>query len=119
MAAPTPDQIADASIAAIKRPGLGSSESLSPSRRASGSVLLASGQTIAVYHRTNEEEVVLHATKKTMAEHLRTYEALFTLSAQRMRMIVHAFVETLELGLEKEHQTVVRLLYGIHGSPWS
>ena len=41
-------------------------------------------------------EAVLHGT------------ARFTLTPQRMRMIVEAFKETLELGLEKPGQTVVR-----------
>lgn len=59
----------------------------------------------------------MHPTKKTMADHLRAYEALFTLSAKSMRMIVHAFEETLELGLEKEHQIVVRLQIFFSGPP--
>jgi hypothetical protein len=43
-----------------------------------------------------------------MADHLRKFEGLFTLSAQRMRIIVDAFEETLELGLQKPGQVVVR-----------
>jgi hypothetical protein len=66
-----------------------------------------------------------------MADHLRKYESLcvcpirsaparaaadlerararrFTLTPQRMRMIVEAFRDTLELGLEKHGQVVVR-----------
>jgi hexokinase len=63
---------------------------------------------------------------RTMADHLRKYESLwvfmlgraaivclisgfcrFTLTPQRMRMIVEAFKETLELGLQKPKQIVV------------
>lgn len=59
-----------------------------------------------------------------MADHLRKYESLcvsaatqifynltpssFTLTPQRMRMIVDAFTETLELGLAQAGQVVVR-----------
>jgi len=42
-----------------------------------------------------------------MADHLRKYESLFTLTPQRMRMIVEAFKETLELGLQEPNQVVV------------
>lgn len=54
-----------------------------------------------------------------MADHLRKYEALFTcksvtsqhlpnmsVTPQRMRMIVHAFEDTLDRGLKKDGQTV-------------
>lgn len=34
----------------------------------------------------------------------------FTLTPQRMRMIVEAFKDTLELGLEKKNQVVVRII---------
>ena len=62
---------------------------------------------------------------RTMADHLRRYESLyettlhslyrtlrdfllrFTLTPPRMRMIVEAFKEALELGLEKPNQVVV------------
>lgn len=63
-----------------------------------------------------------------MADHLRKYEMLyafelcnierdrlrliyrFTLTPQRMRMVVEAFKDALELGLEKTEQIVVRLI---------
>ncbi|KAJ7859683.1 hexokinase [Mycena olivaceomarginata] len=77
------------------------------SRRGSGSIVLASGQTMALHTRTQDEEILPHATKKTMADHLRNYESLFTLTPQRMRMIVEAFRDTLELGLAKPKQVVV------------
>ncbi|KAH9037439.1 hypothetical protein EDB83DRAFT_2524726 [Lactarius deliciosus] len=76
------------------------------SRRGSGSVTLPSGQVLAIHHRTQDEEDLPHATKKTMADHLRKYETIFTLTPQRMRMIVEAFKDTLELGLEKPKQIV-------------
>ncbi|KAF5384407.1 hypothetical protein D9615_003448 [Tricholomella constricta] len=95
------------------------------SRRGSGSITLASGQTLAIHTRTHDEEDLPHATKKTMADHLRKYESRcvvhlqfrvstnpkarssFTLTPQRMRMIVEAFKDTLELGLAKPDQVVL------------
>lgn len=58
--------------------------------------------------RTQSDDSVPHATKKTMADHLRKYEGLFTLTPQRMRIIVDSFVETLDLGLKEYGQVVVR-----------
>ncbi|KIK90660.1 hypothetical protein PAXRUDRAFT_831504 [Paxillus rubicundulus Ve08.2h10] len=87
------------------------------SRRGSGSVILPSGQTIAIHTRTQDEEDLPHATKKTMADHLRKYESLFTLTPQRMRMIVEAFTETLELGLSKNNQIVPMIPTFVFGWP--
>ncbi|KAA1475225.1 hexokinase [Dentipellis sp. KUC8613] len=87
------------------------------SRRGSGSVTLPSGQTLAVHTRTQDEEDLPHATKKTMADHLRKYESLFTLTPQRMRMIVEAFKDTLELGLEKPGQIVPMIPTYVFGWP--
>ncbi|KAG6887300.1 hypothetical protein C0995_016304 [Termitomyces sp. Mi166 len=87
------------------------------SRRGSGSITLASGQTLALHHRTQDEEDLPHATKKTMADHLRKYESIFTLTPQRMRMIVEAFKETLELGLEKPKQVVPMIPTYVFGFP--
>ncbi|KAF9224913.1 hexokinase [Gyrodon lividus] len=87
------------------------------SRRGSGSVILPSGQTIAIHTRTQDEEDLPHATKKTMADHLRKYESLFTLTPQRMRMIVEAFTETLELGLSKHNQIVPMIPTFVFGWP--
>ncbi|EIN14725.1 hypothetical protein PUNSTDRAFT_81279 [Punctularia strigosozonata HHB-11173 SS5] len=91
----------------------------SVSRRGSGSVTLPTGQTLAFHTRTQDEksEDLPHATKKTMADHLRKYEALFTLTPQRMRMIVEAFKETLELGLSKPEQVVPMLPTFVFGWP--
>lgn len=77
-------------------------------RRGSGNLTLASGQTIAVHTRVQGEDEVHHADKKTISEQLRKFEALFNLSAPRLRMIVSAFEDVLHLGLEKPEQTVVR-----------
>lgn len=41
-----------------------------------------------------------------MADLLRKYESLLTLTPQRMRMIVHAIEETLDKGLQKDGQVV-------------
>ncbi|TFY78891.1 hypothetical protein EWM64_g5127 [Hericium alpestre] len=87
------------------------------SRRGSGSVTLPSGQVLAVHTRTQDEETLPHATKKTMADHLRKYESLFTLTPQRMRMIVEAFKETLDLGLEKPGQVVPMIPTYVFGWP--
>ncbi|KAK0469206.1 hexokinase [Desarmillaria tabescens] len=87
------------------------------SRRGSGSITLPSGQTMAIHTRTHEEEDLPHATKKTMADHLRKYESLFTLTPQRMRMIVEAFKDTLELGLQKPQQVVPMIPTYVFGWP--
>ncbi|KAI6132871.1 hexokinase [Pisolithus thermaeus] len=87
------------------------------SRRGSGSVILPSGQTLAIHTRTQDEEDLPHATKKTMADHLRKYESLFTLTPQRMRMIVEAFTECLELGLSKPNQIVPMIPTWVFGWP--
>ncbi|RDB17141.1 Hexokinase-2 [Hypsizygus marmoreus] len=87
------------------------------SRRGSGSVTLASGQTLAIHTRTQDEEDLPHATKKTMADHLRKYESVFTLTPQRMRMIVEAFKDTLELGLQKPDQIVPMIPTFVFGFP--
>ncbi|KAK7018504.1 phosphotransferase [Favolaschia claudopus] len=87
------------------------------SRRGSGSIVLPSGVTMAIHTRTHDEEDLPHATKKTMADHLRKYESLFTLTPQRMRMIVDAFRETLELGLAKPKQTVPMIPTFVFGWP--
>ncbi len=42
-----------------------------------------------------------------MADHLRKYEALFNVTPQRMRMIVHSLEETLDKGLQREGEIVV------------
>lgn len=87
------------------------------SRRGSGSVTLPTGQTLAFHTRTHDEEDLPHATKKTMADHLRKYESLFTLTPQRMRMIVEAFKETLELGLQQPDQVVPMIPTYVFGFP--
>ncbi|KAF8892871.1 hexokinase [Infundibulicybe gibba] len=87
------------------------------SRRGSGSITLSTGQTLAIHTRTQDDDDLPHATKKTMADHLRKYESLFTLTPQRMRMIVEAFKETLELGLQKPEQTVPMIPTFVFGWP--
>ncbi|KZP17034.1 hexokinase [Athelia psychrophila] len=88
-----------------------------PSRRGSGSVTLPSGMTLAIHTRTQDDEDLPHATKKTMADHLRKYESLFTLTPQRMRMIVEAFKDTLENGLAKKAQIVPMIPTFVFGWP--
>lgn len=76
----------------------------------SGSITTPSGMTLAFHTRTQDENELPHATKKTMTDHLRKYESLFTLTPQRMRMIVDSFDETFEKGLAEPEQVVVRTL---------
>jgi len=90
---------------------------LSGGRRGSGSILTPSGHVVAYHTRTQDENEFPHAEKKTMADHLRKYEALFTLTPQRMRMIVHAFEETLDKGLQRYGETVPMLPTYVFGYP--
>lgn len=89
------------------------------SRRGSGSITLPSGQTLALHTRSSEDvdSTLPHATKKTMADHLRKFESLFTLTPQRMRMIVEAFKESLEVGLAKHGQIVPMIPTYVFGWP--
>ncbi|KAF8177674.1 hexokinase [Pholiota molesta] len=52
-----------------------------------------------------------------MSDHLRRLESLFTLTPQRMRMIVEAFKDTLEQGLEETGQTVPMIATFVFGWP--
>ncbi|THH31730.1 hypothetical protein EUX98_g2462 [Antrodiella citrinella] len=69
------------------------------------------------YTRTSEVEDLPHATKKKMADHLRKLEAMFTITPQRMRMIVEAFKDTLEAGLQKPAQVVPMIPTYVFGWP--
>ncbi|KAI1787052.1 hexokinase-domain-containing protein [Ganoderma leucocontextum] len=90
------------------------------SRRGSSTVLHPSGQTVTTFTKHSADDDGLpHATKKTMADHLRRYEALFNMTPQRMRMIVEAFKETLELGLAKHGQVVPMIPTYVFGWPTS
>lgn len=87
------------------------------SRRGSGSVTLPTGQTLAFHTRSSDADDLPHATKKRMADHLRKYESLFTLTPQRMRMIVEAFKDSLETGLAKAGQVVPMIPTYVFGWP--
>ncbi|EJF58279.1 hexokinase-domain-containing protein [Dichomitus squalens] len=88
------------------------------SRRGSQTVQLPSGQTLTTFTKSStDDEGLPHATKKTMADHLRKFEALFNLTPQRMRMIVEAFRESLELGLSKNGQIVPMIPTYVFGWP--
>ncbi|KAL5478227.1 HXK1_2 [Sanghuangporus weigelae] len=77
------------------------------SRRGSGSVTLPSGTTLAIHTRTSPTQLKSDISSiQTMADHLRKYEQLFTLTPQRMRMITQAFSEVLDNGLKKHNQVV-------------
>lgn len=86
-------------------------------RRGSGSIVTPSGNVVAYHTRTQDEIEFPHAEKKTMADHLRKYESLFTLTPQRMRMIVHAFEETLDKGLQKNGEVVPMIPTFVFGYP--
>lgn len=95
---------------AVRRPSVATDlPSTTASRRGSGNLTLTTGQTIAVHTRIHDSDELPHATEKTIAEHLRKYEALFNLSAPRLRMIVSAFEDALHLGLQKPEQVVVNV----------
>ncbi|KAK6907039.1 hypothetical protein I203_101028 [Kwoniella mangroviensis CBS 8507] len=87
------------------------------SRRGSN-IVMTPGGAQAVYHtRTNDDVELPHAEKKTIADHLRKYESLLTLTPQRMRMIVHSFEETLDNGLQKDGQVVPMIPTFVFGWP--
>lgn len=93
---------------ATRRPSVATDlPSTAASRRGSGNLTLTTGQTISVHTRIHDKGELPHPTEKTIAEHQRKYEALFSLSAPRLRMIVSAFEDALHLGLEKPEQVVV------------
>ncbi|EIW69221.1 hypothetical protein TREMEDRAFT_39456 [Tremella mesenterica DSM 1558] len=77
------------------------------SRRGSGAVLTPSGTTVVYHTRTNADVEFPHIEKKTIADQLRKYESILTLSPQRMRMIVHAIEESLDKGLQKDGQILI------------
>nr|XP_019012351.1 hexokinase [Kwoniella pini CBS 10737]OCF51132.1 hexokinase [Kwoniella pini CBS 10737] len=86
----------------------GSSGSVGRVSRRGSNIVMTPGGAQAVYHTRTQDDVHLpHAEKKTIADHLRKYESLLTLTPQRMRMIVHAFEDTLDIGLQKDGQIVV------------
>ncbi|WVQ83485.1 hypothetical protein IAT38_005626 [Cryptococcus sp. DSM 104549] len=87
------------------------------SRRGSGVVMTPGGAQVVYHTRTNEDVEFPHAEKKTMADLMRKYEALLTLTPQRMRMIVHAIEETLDNGLQKNGQVVPMIPTYVFGWP--
>ncbi|KAI0700206.1 hexokinase [Cytidiella melzeri] len=75
------------------------------------------GHPLAFHTRSSDHDDLPHATKRKMADHLRKFESMFTLTPQRMRMIVEAFKETLELGLSKPGQVVPMIPTFVFGWP--
>ncbi|KAG0152504.1 hypothetical protein CROQUDRAFT_649931 [Cronartium quercuum f. sp. fusiforme G11] len=87
-------------------------------RRRSGSRSLADGRgSIVVHTRTHENAELPHATKMQMADYLRKFEHLFTVTPQRMRMIVDAFIDSLEIGLKEDGQAVPMIPTYVFGWP--
>lgn len=73
--------------------------------------------SIVVHTRTHDNAQLPHATKMQMADYLRKYEHLFMVTPQRMRMIVEAFIDTLEAGLKDEGQCVPMIPTWVFGWP--
>ncbi|BGO99582.1 Hexokinase-2 [Rhodotorula toruloides] len=69
------------------------------------------------FTRTQDDTNLPSAAKKDMANYLVRLEKQFTLTPQRMRMIVDSFVEVLERGLEKTEQEVPMLPTFVFGWP--
>ncbi|KAG8776229.1 hexokinase A [Serendipita sp. 397] len=92
----------------------------SASRRGSGVISTPSGSTVAFHSRTADERdaQLPHATKKALSDHLdNKYTKLFTLTPSRMRMIVDAFEETLDKGLQEWGQVVPMFPTWVFGTP--
>ncbi|CAH7666155.1 hexokinase [Phakopsora pachyrhizi] len=70
-----------------------------------------------VFHRTHDNTELPHATKMQMADYLRKFEHLFMVTPQRMRMIVEAFIESLEAGLKEKGHTVPMIPTYVFGWP--
>ncbi|GJE93057.1 hexokinase [Phanerochaete sordida] len=78
----------------------------------------AAAPTPPSFHtRSSDQEDLPHATKRKMADHLRRLETMFTLTPQRMRMIVEAFKDALEIGLAKPGQVVPMIPTYVFGWP--
>ncbi|SCV70073.1 BQ2448_1467 [Microbotryum intermedium] len=69
------------------------------------------------FHRTHEENHPPSASKKDMAEWLSRLEHQFSVTPQRCRMIVDAFIETLERGLTQTGQEVPMIPTFVFGWP--
>ncbi|GAA6018246.1 hypothetical protein JCM10207_002882 [Rhodosporidiobolus poonsookiae] len=67
--------------------------------------------------RNQDDKTAPSASKKEMADYLVKFEHMFTVTPQRMRMIVDSFIETLERGLEKPEQEVPMLPTFVFGWP--
>ncbi|KAA1066628.1 hexokinase A, variant 2 [Puccinia graminis f. sp. tritici] len=82
--------------------------------------LLDSPTTLVGSHlhsRTHDNAQLPHATKMQMADYLRKFEHLFMVTPQRMRMIVEAFIDTLEAGLKEDGQCVPMIPTFVFGWP--
>ncbi|KAG8852531.1 hexokinase A [Tulasnella sp. 330] len=123
MASPQPiashEEIDDASIHAIKRTNLDVQPgSRDASRRGSGTIITPTGAPTLFYTSTELHEAKPHASSAAlMTDMLRKYESMFTLTAQRMRIIVDAFEETLEKGLQSDGQIVPMIPAFVFGWP--
>lgn len=76
-------------------------------RRGSGVIATPSGDT-HYYTSTDAHETLPHPKAASLADVQRKYESLFIMTPQRMRIIVDAFEEALEKGLQEPGQVVVR-----------
>ncbi|SGZ27055.1 BQ5605_C025g10040 [Microbotryum silenes-dioicae] len=74
-------------------------------------------ELLSHFHRTHEEHNPPSASKKDMAEWLSKLEHQFSVTPQRCRMIVNAFIETLERGLTQTGQEVPMIPTFVFGWP--
>ncbi|SCZ90415.1 BZ3500_MvSof-1268-A1-R1_Chr9g10825 [Microbotryum saponariae] len=74
-------------------------------------------ELLSHFHRTHEENNPPSASKKDMAEWLSKLEHQFSVTPQRCRMIVDAFIETLERGLTQTGQEVPMIPTFVFGWP--
>ncbi|KAH8929307.1 hypothetical protein BT69DRAFT_1311216 [Atractiella rhizophila] len=87
-------------------------------RRNSGSAVAGRLSTTPGWFSTSKDpEETQKAVKQDIAEHLRKLENTFAVTPQRMRMIVDAFIDTLEKGLAENGQMVPMIPTWVFGWP--
>jgi len=73
---------------------------------------------MAYHTRTNfADEGLPHATTNTIADYLTKFEKLFSITPQRMRMVVDAFVDAMDKGLKEPNQVVPMFPTFVFGWP--
>ena len=72
---------------------------------------------VSAFSRESGERVSGHAKAEVLKEHMDHFEKLLTVSAEELRSITKNFIKTLEVGLEKDDQTVPMLPTYVFGWP--